>query len=146
MAIGVRKQAEADIQMPIMSGRGEMPPPTAMGRASGAIRAAVAVLDMKLVSSMVSAQDTNISMVGPDTLETTAFATSAAAPDFCIAADMDSIPANRKMVTQSMQWNASFMVMQRVATTRHAPSTAAVVRGSAPVTIMMTTKAKIPME
>ena len=89
VAIGVRKQAEADIQMPIMSGRGEMPPPTAMGRASGAIRAAVAVLDMKLVSSMVSAQDTNISMVGPDTLETTAFATSAAAPDFCIAADMD---------------------------------------------------------
>ena len=39
VAIGVRKQAEADIQMPIMSGRGEKPPPTAMGRASGAIRA-----------------------------------------------------------------------------------------------------------
>ena len=46
-----------------------------------------------------------------------------------MAADMESMPANRKMVTQSMHWNASFMVMQRVATTRHAPSTAAVVRG-----------------
>ena len=64
VAIGVRKQAEADIQMPIMSGRGEMPPPTAMGRASGAIRAAVAVLDMKLVMTAVSAQQTSMSSQG----------------------------------------------------------------------------------
>ena len=46
VAMGGRKQAEADMQMPIMSGRGEMPPPTAMGRASGAMRAAVAVVDV----------------------------------------------------------------------------------------------------
>ncbi len=56
VATGVRKQADADIAMPITSGSGERPLLTAIGIASGAIRAAVAVFDIKFVTSAVTAQ------------------------------------------------------------------------------------------
>lgn len=94
--------------MPIMIGKGETPPPTAIGSARGAISAAVAVLDMKLVTSAVSAQQTSINIQGSETCVTTVCATMAAAPDLDMAADMESMPANRKMVTQSTLKKASF--------------------------------------
>ena len=54
VAMGVRKQHEADMAMPMAIGRGEMPLAKAMGRAKGAMRAAVAVFDIKLVMAAVS--------------------------------------------------------------------------------------------
>ena len=129
VAIGVRKQHEADMAIPMVMGRGDMPVARAMGRARGAIRAAVAVLDIKLVMAAVRAQQTNMSIHGSLTVLTTAFATMAAAPDLSMAADMESMPANRKMVVQSTLRKASRMVIQPVITIRQAPNTAAVVRG-----------------
>ena len=144
--MGVRKQHEADMAMPMVMGRGDMPVASAIGRAKGAIKAAVAVLDIKLVMAAVRAQHTNMSIQGLLTVLTTVLATMAAAPDLSIAADMESMPANRKMVVQSTLRNASRMVMQPVITIRQAPSTAAVVRGMISLAIMATTKAKISTE
>lgn len=86
----------------------------AMGMARGAIRAAVAVFDMKFVTTAVRAQHTSMSIQGSETWLTTAWATMAAAPDEDMAADMESMPANRKIVVQSTLRKASRMVIQRV--------------------------------
>ena len=72
-----------------------------MGRARGAMRAAVAVLDMKCVMTAVSRQHTAMSSHGSEKPLTTACATRAAAPELVMAALMESMPANRKMVVQS---------------------------------------------
>ena len=63
-----------------------------------------------------------------------------------MAADMESMPANRKIVVQSTLRKASRMVIQRVITIRQAPSMAAGVSGISLVTIMTTTKAKIRID
>ena len=65
------------------------------------MRAAVAVLDMKCVSRVVSRQQTAMSSQGSEKRLTTAWATMAAAPELVMAALMESMPANRKMVVQS---------------------------------------------
>ena len=87
-----------------------------------------------------------MSIQGSETMLTTALATMAAAPDLAMAADMESMPAKRKMVVQSTLRKASRMVMQPEMTIRQAPSMAAVVRGMSSLAIMKTTKAKMAME
>ena len=146
VAMGVRKHAEAEMAIPMTMGSGEIPVAMAMGMARGAIRAAVAVFDMKFVTTAVRAQHTSMSIQGSETWLTTAWATMAAAPDEDMAADMESMPANRKIVVQSTLRKASRMVIQRVITIRQAPSMAAGVSGISLVTIMTTTKAKIRID
>ena len=67
VAIGVRKQAEADMAIPMTRGRGEIPLLRAIGIARGAISAAVAVLDIKFVTSAVTAHITASNPYGLET-------------------------------------------------------------------------------
>ena len=99
----------------------------------GASRAAAAVLDMNCVRTLEIRNRTAVRRYGlgfAPIIPTTVSAISLPAPVFSIAVATESIPANRKIVTQSIPAYASFSLRQPVMTQRIAPVTAAVCSGT----------------
>jgi len=146
VAIGVRKQAEAAMAMPITIGSGLTPNPLANAIPIGVIRTVVAVLDMKFVTIAVIIKVAAKRAIGLPTWETTISAINFAAPVVFIAVPSGIIPANRKIVVQEMLSNASFIVMHPVDTAKHAPNIKAVTNGIILVAVINITNTSIATE
>ena len=105
----------------------------AMEMPIGASSAADAVLDMNWVRTLEIRKRTAVRTYGfgfAPIMPTTVSAISLPAPVFSIAVATESIPAKRKIVTQSIPAYASFSFRQPVMTQRIAPVTAAVCSGT----------------
>ena len=99
--------------------------PWAMDRQMGAIRAVVAVLDIKLVMTQQRMNTTKVSSSGEGLAPSrpmTASAIILPAPDLSRASARDRVPPKRKMVFMSMDLMASFSEMTPVRISRMAPT------------------------
>ena len=109
----------------IRTALGSAPMPCAIERQMGAIRAVVAVLDMKLVITQQRMNTTKVKRRG-EGLDPSAPITLPAiispAPVLCRAAARESVPPKRKMVLRSIDLSASFSEITPVTIRRMAPT------------------------
>src|SRR5574344_2208105 len=108
---GVAKAQEAAIPMATNTACGDAPSCFAMAIPIGHSRAAAAVLLMNWVRPQLMMNNTIVTTIGegePPMMLTAQPAINLPAPVLSIAVDTGIIPANRKIVTQSMEAYACF--------------------------------------